>query len=646
MGAKAGAERTVRQMDSFAEGSKKTPARPRAQPEAELNLQETAGNMAVQNLFRGSLQAKLRVSSTGDACEQEADRVAEHVMSSQVPSVQRKCAPRQEGAARPKCEEDEKLQTKESPGHAPHINREVASALSSLQGGGQPLSPSIRTLFEPRFGRTFNDVRVHMDSEAAETANAINARAFTVGKDIVFGADQYSPHSRDGQLLLAHELTHVVQQEGSAGGPIQRAPVIPPTPQHLQPGVLDASYFLLQGNLPKTTGTVQMQAQSSDMVRILGPRLDWTETITMAKDSPTGQATDVGFMQTLMSSSRQAIYQGGPASFKYTIRTPQSRDMAYSVAATKITGSHGRPMYEAGEEVRPPGGFYADTDTVVTNASGKKEAMKGRAALSPNKGASDTINMFDQPSFSAPAFQDGAPLTGTAGKESFRLSVEAKEMGKATVPLKNYDWSFDWSQSINVSVPSAPTATGGTGINITQTPDGAPQLDGDPPHHLGKAWYEFADLAAAKSASTDILIMNLTLAKAAGDTVSHGFTVEALKARNPALMVNVTCTETASWVGKDNLEVSVLGAARSGATSVVIGENDTTTFKFNLLDAYPDPAAIDGGSKLNVIIAVTSDRGSPSGSVSAPYPFRLIPLTTLEIGNIDAGTYLVNGYLG
>ncbi|MFL6275310.1 MAG: DUF4157 domain-containing protein [Blastocatellia bacterium] len=614
---------------------------------AKTDLRQTAGNFAVQRLLRsGAVQAKLYVGSPGDAYEQEADRVADQMMSpSQVPAVQHKCAACQEGANCPKCEERERLQTKEAPGHTPHVTQDVESSLASLRGSGQPLSPSIRALFEPRFGRDFNEVRVHADAQGAKTASAINARAFTVGKNIVFGADQYSPNTRDGQLLLAHELTHVVQQEGSAGGPIQRAPVVPPTPQKLPPGVLDASYFLLQGNLPKATGTVQTQVQSSGTVRILGPRLDWTETISMAKDSPTGHATEVGFMQTLMSSSRQAIYQSGPASFKYTIRTPQSRDVAFSVASEKITGSRGRPMYEEGEEVRSPGGFYADTDTVVTNASGIKEAMKGRASLSTNQGASETINMFDQPSFTAPTFRDGAALTGTAGKESFRLSVVAKEPGKAPVPLKNYDWDFDWSQSINVSVPSGPTATGGTGINLTQTPDGAPQLEGDPPHHLGKAWYEFADLAAAKSASTDILIMNLTLAKAAGDLVSHGFTVEALKARNPALTVNVTCTETASWVGKDKLEVSVLGAARSGATPVVIGKDDTTTVKFNLLDVYPDPAAIDGGSKLKVIIAVASDIGSPSGSVSAPYPFRPIPLTTLEIGNLDAGTYLVIGFL-
>jgi hypothetical protein len=83
-------------------------------------------------------------------------------------------------------------------------------ALSS--GGGSPLPQAARAFFEPRFGADFGHVRVHTDSRAAQTAGSINARAFTVGRDIAFGAGQYAPHSHDGRQLLAHELTHVVQQ--------------------------------------------------------------------------------------------------------------------------------------------------------------------------------------------------------------------------------------------------------------------------------------------------------------------------------------------------------------------------------------------------------------------------------------------------
>src|SRR6185503_3554264 len=89
-----------------------------------------------------------------------------------------------------------------------------------------------RAFFEPRFGANFSQVRVHTDTQAARTASSINAKAFTIGRDIAFAAGQYAPHSGEGQRLLAHELTHVVQQsvgvapgaaierkEGFAGAP-------------------------------------------------------------------------------------------------------------------------------------------------------------------------------------------------------------------------------------------------------------------------------------------------------------------------------------------------------------------------------------------------------------------------------------------
>ncbi len=89
---------------------------------------------------------------------------------------------------------------------APPIVREV------LNSPGQPLDAETRALFEPRFGRDFSNVRVHTDAKAAESAQAVNAQAYTVGRDIVFGTGQYVPEIAAGKRLLAHELTHVVQQ--------------------------------------------------------------------------------------------------------------------------------------------------------------------------------------------------------------------------------------------------------------------------------------------------------------------------------------------------------------------------------------------------------------------------------------------------
>src|SRR5216683_2038528 len=162
------------------------------------------------------VQPKLAIGVPGEAFEQEADRIADQVMSMPNPQVhgspallgvQRKCAA---------CEEEEKskLQTKRDQSHAgaataPPIVHEA------LRSPGQPLDDSTRAFMEPHFGRDFRTVRVHTDARAADSARAVNALAYTVGRDVVFGGGQYRPRSRAGARLLAHELTHVTQQQGN-----------------------------------------------------------------------------------------------------------------------------------------------------------------------------------------------------------------------------------------------------------------------------------------------------------------------------------------------------------------------------------------------------------------------------------------------
>ncbi len=97
-----------------------------------------------------------------------------------------------------------------APDVAPPIVHEV------LRSSGAPLDAETRAAMEPRFGADFGAVRVHTGSQAATSARAVNARAYTVGRDIVFAGGQHSPHSEQGRRLIAHELTHVVQQSASA----------------------------------------------------------------------------------------------------------------------------------------------------------------------------------------------------------------------------------------------------------------------------------------------------------------------------------------------------------------------------------------------------------------------------------------------
>jgi Domain of unknown function (DUF4157) len=101
--------------------------------------------------------------------------------------------------------------SKNEPSEAPPIVHEV------LRSAGQPLDEATRGFMEPRFGYDFSQVSVHTDATAAESVRAVNALAYTVGRDIVFGVGQFAPETSPGRSLLAHELTHVVQQSGTIG---------------------------------------------------------------------------------------------------------------------------------------------------------------------------------------------------------------------------------------------------------------------------------------------------------------------------------------------------------------------------------------------------------------------------------------------
>lgn len=104
------------------------------------------------------------------------------------------------------------LETRNSEGVPPIVNEVLGLA-------GQPLDAETRTFFEPRFGHNFSNVRVHADALAAKSARAVNALAYTVGRNVVFGEGQFAPATTAGRRLMAHELTHVVQQSAVTSEP-------------------------------------------------------------------------------------------------------------------------------------------------------------------------------------------------------------------------------------------------------------------------------------------------------------------------------------------------------------------------------------------------------------------------------------------
>ena len=201
------------------------------QPEAELNgpasprFGHDFNRIPIHPPAAGAIQTKLAINKLGDSYEQEADRMAEQVMRTPEPQLQLAC-PCSGGC--PKCTEQpgrerESLQTKHVQASdsgqiaAPPIVHEV------LRSPGQPLDPATRAFMEPRFGYDFSRVQVHLGGAAEKSARDVNAHAYTVGHDIVFGASRFEPEAHEGRRLIAHELAHVVQQQKSQAT-IQRQP--------------------------------------------------------------------------------------------------------------------------------------------------------------------------------------------------------------------------------------------------------------------------------------------------------------------------------------------------------------------------------------------------------------------------------------
>jgi hypothetical protein len=164
------------------------------------------------------IQPKLAIGAVGDKYEQEADRVAADVVQrinqpEVVAPLQRETVQRQE------LPEEEELQMK------PLVQRrgaiaggeastDLASAINSARGGGQPLDAGLQRSMGQAMGAKFSGVRVHADAESDRLNRSIQAKAFTTGQDVFFRQGAYQPGSRGGQELIAHELTHVVQQTG------------------------------------------------------------------------------------------------------------------------------------------------------------------------------------------------------------------------------------------------------------------------------------------------------------------------------------------------------------------------------------------------------------------------------------------------
>lgn len=187
------------------------------QPERAFTVSSTAGSVFAQ--------CKLTVGEPGDEYERQADTMTNTVMNMSPGNfVQRKCA---------HCEEEEKkqvqrktgdntsfMQARSDTGHA--VPPVLAESIQSSQGKGASMDSATASFMSERFGTDFSRVKLHTGSDAVQMSRDLNARAFTVGNDIYFNEGEYQPGSDKGKQLLAHELTHTLQQNGGINKKIQK----------------------------------------------------------------------------------------------------------------------------------------------------------------------------------------------------------------------------------------------------------------------------------------------------------------------------------------------------------------------------------------------------------------------------------------
>lgn len=162
------------------------------------------------------IQAKLAVNTPGDRYETEADRIAEQIMRKSEVNAKSACAC---GGTCPKCQSQQRGQTPReqtpiagAPQHSISSDGMDSVVSQAIRHGGQPLEPALRTSLEATSGLDLSRVRVHTGEHASRATRGLSARAFTLGRDIVFDQGEYAPGTRTGQRLLAHELAHVAQQ--------------------------------------------------------------------------------------------------------------------------------------------------------------------------------------------------------------------------------------------------------------------------------------------------------------------------------------------------------------------------------------------------------------------------------------------------
>lgn len=283
-------------------------------------MSNTASHTVKNKAVPQQVQTKLQVNEPGDVYEQEADAMANRVMrmadgnagSPTKPvtgligrSVQRKCA---------HCEEEEKRQVMrktESGTGGMAVSSSFSSSLQATKGSGTPLPSATRSFMEHAFSTDFSEVKIHTGSQAAEMNQGINARAFTHGSDIYFNSGEYSSNTAEGKKLLAHELTHVLQQNNSIQPRLiqrqhQPAPTVNRISVHFDNTIVDRGYVV-----PTGTAVAHFSNRHTSSTSVSGGSVRPGYGMTRRADNLIFRIEDAGYINEHGDAMPYALFYSG-----------------------------------------------------------------------------------------------------------------------------------------------------------------------------------------------------------------------------------------------------------------------------------------------------------------------------------------------
>jgi hypothetical protein len=475
------------------------------------------------SFFQASgIQASLTVGAPDDPFEKEADKVARQVVDGfdQASSIQRKLSnfglqqfmiqpfaigsrisrklqktlfrtPLFVQAKCAHCEEEEKMQQKSGDiqfaGEGALVSADVESKIQSMRGSGQPMDGITQTAMESSFGADFSAVRVHANSQAVQMSQQLNAHAFTVGNDIFFNQGRYQPSTKEGAGLLAHELTHTVQQGASVQNKrINRQSLLNSlsghTTAHLAAmnggSTLNRKEIAQLQQLPEEE---MMKMQQLQMLQMKGvDEVQKKENVgTLRRCNGGGTpATPISFTSASFTPPTSGAISTANSNASNAVIDSSAIAPSGEVEVTGGTDAEAQD-WEAGfiqtNYTLLRQGHYIGSKTqklrTASTASVTRDALvvtgepwydpnntngKGRVGFSKT-GSKEKVDLWDAPSTSPPwDTPDGkGKLDKTTGKDTFTAwMIARKKTAPNTIYYLNWaSWEFDCSVDFNYALP-------------------------------------------------------------------------------------------------------------------------------------------------------------------------------------------------